>query len=113
MLTAREAALPQAEPWLKDSYDVCVIGSGPGGAVTAATLAEAGWKVALVERGPFFGVTLVLELKRTLSTHQPILRTIFGITQDCSLGRDPSFSSNVYKRRPDGRDESTGARTVA
>lgn len=34
-------------------WDACVIGSGPGGAVTAATLAEAGWNVLLVERGPF------------------------------------------------------------
>lgn len=56
LLTAREAFAPQAETWLKESYDVCVIGSGPGGAVTAATLAEAGMKVALVERGPFFPV---------------------------------------------------------
>ena len=33
-------------------WDACVIGSGPGGAVTAATLAEAGWQVLLVEPGP-------------------------------------------------------------
>jgi type I restriction enzyme M protein len=31
------------------------------------------------------GVPLVMELKRTLSTHQPILRTIFGITQRSQL----------------------------
>ncbi|HEY0003514.1 MAG TPA: GMC family oxidoreductase [Pyrinomonadaceae bacterium] len=38
---------------LKTTYDACVIGSGPGGAVAAATLAQAGLKVLLIERGPF------------------------------------------------------------
>lgn len=38
---------------LNTTYDACVIGSGPGGAVAAATLAIAGPKVLLVERGPF------------------------------------------------------------
>jgi choline dehydrogenase-like flavoprotein len=38
---------------MSDLYDACVIGSGPGGAVAAATLALAGKKVALIERGPF------------------------------------------------------------
>lgn len=56
ILTAREAAAPAGETWLQERYDVIVIGSGPGGAVTAATLAEAGMKVALIERGPFFPV---------------------------------------------------------
>src|SRR5215467_11894110 len=34
-------------------WDACVVGSGPGGAVAAATLAESGWRVLLVERGAF------------------------------------------------------------
>jgi choline dehydrogenase-like flavoprotein len=34
-------------------WDVCIAGSGPGGAVAAATLAEAGWRVLLIERGAF------------------------------------------------------------
>ena len=36
-----------------DHYDVLVIGSGPGGATTAARVAETGRRVLLLERGDF------------------------------------------------------------
>ena len=36
-----------------DHYDVLVVGSGPGGATTAARVAETGRRVLLLERGDF------------------------------------------------------------
>jgi choline dehydrogenase-like flavoprotein len=50
---AQDMAAPRAAHALARTYDVCVIGSGSGGAVAAGTLAAAGLDVVLVERGPF------------------------------------------------------------
>jgi len=36
-------------------WDVVVVGSGFGGAVTAARLAERGMRVLVLERGPWWG----------------------------------------------------------
>ncbi|MFC7465668.1 GMC oxidoreductase [Brachybacterium sp. GCM10030252] len=36
---------------LEDQYDVIVVGSGAGGGIAAKTLAEAGWRVLIIERG--------------------------------------------------------------
>jgi len=53
IVSARELSSTENRQILADAYDACVIGSGPGGAVTAATLVQAGLKVLLVEKGPF------------------------------------------------------------
>src|SRR5262249_5115703 len=41
------------EPRPEMNHEVVVIGSGPGGAITACLLAEAGRDVLLIEEGPF------------------------------------------------------------
>ncbi|MBR5451234.1 MAG: FAD-dependent oxidoreductase, partial [Methanocorpusculum sp.] len=41
---------------MKDSYDILVVGGGPGGAVAARTAAEAGLSVLLVEKRSAVGV---------------------------------------------------------
>jgi choline dehydrogenase-like flavoprotein len=47
-----------------ESCDVVVIGSGPGGAITAALLAEAGREVTLIEAGPHLALEDTPEFSR-------------------------------------------------
>jgi 2-polyprenyl-6-methoxyphenol hydroxylase-like FAD-dependent oxidoreductase len=38
---------------MKPDYDAIIVGGGPAGATAAALLAQAGWRIALVEKTPF------------------------------------------------------------
>src|SRR4051794_41969013 len=40
---------------MEQAYDAIVVGSGFGGGITACRLAEAGWRVCVLERGRRFG----------------------------------------------------------
>lgn len=45
------SVVTDSPPFLR--AEIAVIGSGPGGSITACLLAEAGWDVPLIEEGPF------------------------------------------------------------
>lgn len=44
---------PSFPAWTKDGFDVCVVGSGPGGATVAEHCARRGLRTVLIEEGPF------------------------------------------------------------
>lgn len=44
---------PSFPAWTKDPFDVCVVGSGPGGVTVAEHCASQGLKTLLIEEGPF------------------------------------------------------------
>ncbi len=50
-----------AYPDLSESYDLCIVGSGAGGAVAAAIAAEAGLKVLIIERGDWVHPAALVE----------------------------------------------------
>ncbi len=56
MRTDQAAGQVIPEPPGELKCEIAVIGSGPGGAITACLLAEAGRDVLLIEEGPFYGL---------------------------------------------------------
>ena len=67
---------------MTDHCDVLVIGSGPGGATTAARLAETGKRVLMFERGDF--------LPRERDNWSS--RAVFGEAKDTADETDPAAS---------------------
>jgi choline dehydrogenase-like flavoprotein len=91
-----------------ESVDVAVVGSGPGGAVAAKELADAGLRVALLEEGPAFtppeyridgGISMARTmreggLRATVGTVMPTMQAI-------CLGGGSLVNSAICNRAPD------------
>ena len=94
---------------ITEEVDVCVIGSGAGGAVVAAELAERGHRVLVVEEGPYFSIPDFKD--NTVSINQKIYRdagfvTTYGrppilLPVGCCVGGTTVINSGTCYRTPD------------
>jgi len=87
---------------------VLVIGSGAGGAVTAATLAEAGHEVLILEEGPevdtdrFAGHSpeAVATLYRGGGLTPMLGRPMIAFVEGCCVGGSTEINSGFWHRLP-------------
>jgi cholesterol oxidase len=94
-----------------EHFDAVIVGSGFGGSVTAARLAEAGWSVCVLERGRDYPPTSFartpLEMKRNFWAPREGLHGLFdvwhfdGIDAICAsgLGGGSLIYANVFLRK--------------
>lgn len=103
---------------LDDEYDVVVIGSGAGGAVAAHNIAAQGYKVLIVEAGPFFPSHKIhhheLEMIASLYKHgalQTSTNRDFVVFQGRCVGGSSTINNGICLRvneagrtHPDAQD---------
>ncbi len=94
-----------------EHFDAVIVGSGFGGSVTAARLAEAGWRVCVLERGKAYPPTTFprtpLEMKRNFWDPSAGMHGMFdvwhfkGIDAICAsgLGGGSLIYANVFLRK--------------
>jgi len=86
-----------------------VIGSGPGGAITAALLAEAGREVLIVEEGKRlppdscepFGIEEMRQKYRAGGLNPTLGRPKIALVEGCCVGGGSEINSALYHRTPD------------
>jgi choline dehydrogenase-like flavoprotein len=103
-LTANVITAPAAEL----RTEIAVIGSGPGGAITAALLAEAGREVLLVEQGPLlpldscapFSAQEMVQKYRNGGITVALGRTKVAYVEGCCVGGGSEINSGFAHRLP-------------
>ncbi|MFV1958753.1 MAG: GMC family oxidoreductase N-terminal domain-containing protein, partial [Planctomycetota bacterium] len=75
-----------------EAFDVCVIGSGAGGMPVATVLAEAGYSVALLEKGPWY-------------TRRDFLKDEIVQTRRIMFVPDRRLDPHVWEKEIDGKIE--------
>jgi choline dehydrogenase-like flavoprotein len=100
------AAAARGRTW---TAEVCVIGSGAGGAVVAERLAAAGRDVVCVEEGAAFGpqdfrgpiVERVARMYRDGGATVAVGRPVIPVPLGCTLGGTTTINSGTFLRPPD------------
>ena len=95
---------------IRDTADFCIVGSGPGGAILAHTLAASGAKVVVVEAGPALGPDdFVRDIGKTLASYfwdggarTSRGNTILPTLQARALGGGTVFNSGICMRPVEG-----------
>src|SRR4051812_17589084 len=87
-------------------YDLCIVGSGPAGITLALQMAEAGWKVALLEAGGLEYSETSQRLYAALGTQSLYAGStrlrFFGGTSNHWSGRCRPFGTSDFDRAPVG-----------
>jgi choline dehydrogenase-like flavoprotein len=89
-------------------YEIVVIGSGPGGAITACLLAEAGRNVLLVEEGPYhelescepFSIDEMVQKYRNGGQTVALGRNKVAYVEGRCVGGGSEINSGLYHRTP-------------
>ncbi len=107
---AEAVSAPAAKPSAQAAgRDIVVIGSGPGGAITAALLAEAGREVTLLEAGPHLAIEDTPEFSRAemeLKYRNGGITAAFGKTKVSYVegrcaGGGSEINAGLYHRTPE------------
>lgn len=91
------------------TVDIAVIGSGPGGSVTATLCVEAGKSVLLIEEGenlsngalPYFSDQEILRKYRNAGVNVAFGRARVAYVEGCCVGGGSEVNRGIYHRIPD------------